>query len=633
MKIAYKDIIKFLSIKPSIEELSFRLYQLGHEHTIADQIFDFEFTPNRGDCLSVLGIARDLNPFFKFENSLDLYENEIESFNLDFENDSPADCPEITFLNIEIDNQESEYMAYLDDYLKKNDMKRNNLFADISNYLSYETGQPSHCYDSNKINKKLVFQKNDCNENFKTLIDSEIQLEGTNCVFSMADEVICLAGIIGGSSTCSSNKTTNCLIEFAYFNPESITGKATRYKTNSDAAYKFERGVDRCQQDRAMRRFIQIISEHAKINKISSYKYQKDEYLPVEIPFNPKIINDILGIDISNKEYIEILESLQFDIQDTIKVPSFRNDISHQNDLAEEVARVIGYDNIANKEFKLLPSIENIKPKINTLLLRSNLIKSGFCEVINFPFTSNNNKDSFVVDNPLDTGKAYLRTSTKDSLIENLLFNERRQKDSVKLFEFTNIYEKDDNINSRRVLGIIASGRVGHNYNEFSKKIDESYISDLIKDFFKNINFEVERIPRETLNTKIKSNIFYVELDLEKLDGISDEENSYLKVETFNKFEGISDFPSSTRDFSFLISETQLVDDLLEILRTVEEEYLKESFIFDIFEDKKNNQVKVGFRMIFQANSKTLSDADIQKSIYRILDPILEIDGISIPGL
>ena len=289
-----------------------------------------------------------------------------------------------------------------------------------------------------------------------------------------------------------------------------------------------------------MRRFIQILSEHAKIKKISSYKYQKDEYLPVEIPFNPKIINDILGIDISNEEYIEILKSLQFDIQDSIKVPSFRNDISNQNDIAEEVARVIGYDNIANKEFKLLPSIENIKPKINTLKLRSNLIKSGFCEVINFPFTSNNNKHSFVVDNPLDTGKAYLRTSTKDSLIENLLFNERRQKDSVKLFEFTNIYEKDDNINSKRVLGIIASGRVGHNYNEFSKKIDESYISDLIKDFFKNINFEVERIPRETLNTKIKSNIFYVELDIEKLDGTNDEENSYLKVETFNKFKGIS---------------------------------------------------------------------------------------------
>ena len=222
MKIAYKDIIRFLSIKPSIEELSFRLYQLGHEHTIADKIFDFEFTPNRGDCLSVFGIARDLNPFFKFENSLDLYENEIESFNLDFENDSPADCPEITFLNIEIDNQESEYMPYLDDYLKKNDMKRNNLFADISNYLSYETGQPSHCYDSNKINQKLVFQKKDCNEDFKTLIDSEIQLEGTNCVFSMADEVICLAGIIGGLSTCSSNKTTNCLIEFASFNQNQL---------------------------------------------------------------------------------------------------------------------------------------------------------------------------------------------------------------------------------------------------------------------------------------------------------------------------------------------------------------------------------------------------------------------------
>ena len=234
----------------------------------------------------------------------------------------------------------------------------------------------------------------------------------------MADEVICLAGIIGGLSTCSSNKNTNCLIEFASFNQESITGKTTRYKIYSDAAYKFERGVDRCQQDRAMRRFIQILSEHAKIKKISSYKYQKDEYLPVEIPFNPKIINDILGIDISNEEYIEILKSLQFDIQDSIKVPSFRNDISNQNDIAEEVARVIGYDNIANKEFKLLPSIENIKPKINTLKLRSNLIKSGFCEVINFPFTSNNNKHSFVVDNPLDTGKAYLRTSTKDSLIE-----------------------------------------------------------------------------------------------------------------------------------------------------------------------------------------------------------------------
>ena len=274
MKIAYKHLLQFLDENPSEIEVSEKLFQLGHENTIQNGIFDIEFTPNRGDCLSLYGLARDLNVFYTNKNNLKIMEDSINPLNLNFKNDSVEDCPNISFLNIHIEGEISPYKDYLNSFFEELEVKKNNFFTDISNYVAYEIGQPTHCYDFTKIGDLINFKNLKIEDKFHTLLDTEIELSGKNCVFISNEKVINLAGVMGDKSTSCSKETNNVLIECAYFRPESIIGKAIKYDINSDASYKFERGVDPELQEFTLRRFIQIVSDHAKISRLSIYSKQ-----------------------------------------------------------------------------------------------------------------------------------------------------------------------------------------------------------------------------------------------------------------------------------------------------------------------------------------------------------------------
>ena len=159
MKIVYNDLINFFSKIPTKELLSKKLFQLGHEHDIDGDIYDLDLTPNRGDCLSLLGLARDLNIFFELVEPYELFKEEIEKLDLDFENLSPDECPCISFLEIEIDGEIAEYKPYLENFFTILKNNKVNFFTDVSNYISYELGQPTHCFDRKKIKNKLIFER------------------------------------------------------------------------------------------------------------------------------------------------------------------------------------------------------------------------------------------------------------------------------------------------------------------------------------------------------------------------------------------------------------------------------------------------------------------------------------------
>ena len=179
MKFIYSDLINFLQENPSKELLSKKLFQLGHEHEIKGDVFDMEFTPNRGDCLSLKGLARDLNVFFGENHLIDLYEKDIEILDIEFENLSKKDCPKISFLEIEIEKLPLSYKPYLDNYFSLLGNKKINFFTDVSNYVSYEQGQPSHCFDSSFIDQKIIFDNKICDDSFKTLLEYEFNFEKT----------------------------------------------------------------------------------------------------------------------------------------------------------------------------------------------------------------------------------------------------------------------------------------------------------------------------------------------------------------------------------------------------------------------------------------------------------------------
>ena len=634
MKIPYKHLLNKIDSKPSIEEVSEKLFQLGHEHEIVNNIFEFEFTPNRGDCLSKQGILQDLKSYYDVDLSLDIFDGVIDQSSINFTNHAVSCCKKISFLEIEIEKDVHAYKDYLAKYFKDLNNKSINFFTDISNYLSYETGQPTHCYDFSKIGNEIFLEKLKSTTKFKTLLGDEITLAKDDLVFFNNREVINLAGIVGGMNSSCDKNTSKVLVECAYFNPESIIGKALKYDINSEAAHKFERGVDHSKQEFALRRFIKIVEDHATIKKISYTSHSFDKFEKKVINNNKEKVEEILGIKISQEKFNNILKSLGFDFESqNIVVPYHRSDVSSLNDIAEEIARVIGFNNI-----KSIPL--NIESKSNRAsfdknhIIKSLLVDNGFYEVINNPFVAENDKFSIKIDNPLDSNKGFLRTNLKSSLINNLLYNERRQQDSIKLFEISNLYFKSSDSSVKTVLGIIASGRVAKNYKDFSKLISQNYIQDIFINNGFNIDLNVSEVSREGLNSKIKNPIYYAEIDLVKFNTKNTKYKSLIKSPTrYIKYKPISEYPSSKRDLSFSVTNPSSVNELEEYFHSFKNKILKEIFIFDYFLNQKTGEIKIGFRLVFQSNSRTITEEEVSNIIDEIINNTLSINSVNIPGL
>ena len=591
--------------------------------------------PTEGTCLSINGLLRDLAVFYTVDLNQEVFTEKLNELRLDFENLSETNCPKISFLKLEIDQVPETYKNGLDNYFIDLSLNKNNFFTDVSNYLSYETGQPTHCYDANTMSGKLLFHEIEKNEEFETLLDKKITLTGKNSVFSLNGNVINLAGIVGGKSTSCSNNTKTVIIECAFFKPEAIIGKSVKYDIQSDASHKFERGADPECHDRVLRRFIKVVSEHTNIKEMSIISYKSRDNPTYKLPVNIQKINQIIGMNINEKVYLSYLSKLGFVTNEGfIKVPSFRSDIKTQNDLSEEVARVIGYDNIPSLDINI-PKNEKTKHKDIEDKLRFFLLDHGFYEVINSPFVRCPAEEEAIrVDNPLDSNREYLRTNITNSLVENLLFNERRQKDSIKLFEISDLYSSSNGISKKRKLSVIASGRVGENYKDFSKKINKKYLVMLFQEILPNEVFDFKIISRELLDTKIKNEIVSLEADINSFssDILSYKERSQ-SPESFAQYSPISDLPSSIKDISYSIKDYSKTQELQDLLLNYKSDIVKNIYIFDYFKNEKQEEIKIGFRFTFQSKKATLNSAEIELVYNDIVNKSLSISGISIPGM
>ena len=634
MKIVHKHLVDSIKSSPSIAEISEKLFQLGHEHEIENGIFDMEFTPNRGDCLSVNGLLRDLKLFYDINLNHEVYENEMNTFDFKFVNNAKEKCPKISFLKIDIENELSPYKGVLKSYFNDLSLKKNNFFTDISNFISYETGQPTHCYDASKIDDLLSLENIECENEFETLLDKKIELKGRNLLFLKGNEIINLAGIIGGKSTSCSSNTRSVIIECAFFIPEEIIGKSVKYDIQSEAAHKFERGVDPDCHENILRRFIKIVEEHATIKNLQFFSQDSVIDNLVTIPFNLDLINKIIGIKISEKEFKNYLSKLGFLVKgNTIEVPSFRNDIKSINDIAEEIARAIGYDNIPVQEINIFKSAHKDIDE-NERLIKSLLIDNGFYEVINDPFEPKTINNSIKVDNPLDSNRQYLRTNLKGSLIKNLIYNERRQKESIKLFEVSDVYFSSNTSQKKKIIGIIASGRIGKNYIDFSNKINNDYLSSILSKFISKEHLKFESIARDSISSKSKNSIVYLELQPDMFHSdILDYHSLSRPPSSFIKYKKISEFPSSTRDLSFSITDYSKSNVLNKLIMEYKHELLKESYLFDYYLNEKTKVIKMAYRFVIQSGNKTITDMEVNEVMDDIIECTMNIKSVDIPGL
>ena len=633
MKISYKHLINNIITKRSLSDLSGKLFQLGHEHEVSNNIFDFEFTPNRGDCLSLRGLLQDLKQYYDVTEE-EIYKEKIKPYSLEFSNNAENHCKSICFLKIEISEIPSTYHGLLKNYFDDLNINKNNFFTDVSNFISYETGQPTHCYDTSLVNTPFKLDYLTEKKEFETLLEKKINLKEGSLVFlDKNDEVINLAGIVGGMSTSCNKNTKSVIVECAHFDPEIVIGKALNYGLNSEAAHKFERGTDPNCHENVLRRFIKIIEDHTSIIDLQLTPKTVNIYENKKLEFDEIKINKILGTNLSKKEISEILYKFGFEIKDNkIIVPSFRNDIYTLNDISEEVARAIGYDNLDSASFNI-PFSKKLNRNSEENKLKSLLIENGFYEVINDPFVSEGKESAIEVDNPLDSKRKFLRTDLKASLINNLLYNERRQKDSIKLFEVSDVYLADTN-SHKRVFGIIATGRVGKDYKSFSKKIDAKYLPHILQESIGKLENEVIEIKRDTIDTKIKDHITYIEIEINsqfKLNYVTNIKNKY-DIDNI-KYEPVSEYPSSSRDLSFSVKDFSKCKILEKSILSIKNPILKEVFVFDYYKNEKANEIKIGFRFTFQSVNSTITDKNVNNVIDKIISDAIKIGDVEIPGL
>ena len=474
---------------------------------------------------------------------------------------------------------------------------------------------------------------------------SEIELEGDNLVFTVNGVAIDLAGTMGDKSTSCSKTTSKVLVECAYFKPEEILGKARKYNLTSEASYKFERGVDYLAQEKVLRRFIAIVQDHVKVKSCAIKSEQRKTDL-LSIKFDSLKLNKVIGTDLTDEEQKEILESLYFEVSNVVKVPPHRSDVDQINDLAEEITRMIGYDNIAPKALSLPVKTKTISPNFETSC-RNYLVNCGFFEAINFPFNDTVDESAISVDNPLDKQRSKMRVCITKSLKENVVYNQNRQKDSIKLFEFSDIYTKDGNENK---LAVIVSGKTNKNFKEFNAQLDYSYLKGLIKTIFseilgKELNFELDqsqnydlyekvycneerigrigKLSKEFVGSKTKTPVFSFEIT-----------TNNLKLPT-KKQSRISDYPASYRDLSFSLDNHENLEKLSTLIKKYKEssELMVDCFVFDLFENKKQNLLKVGYRFKFQALENNITDEETEAVMNPLIKESLQIEGINIEGL
>ena len=214
------------------------------------------------------------------------------------------------------------------------------------------------------------------------------------------------------------------------------------------------------------------------------------------------------------------------------------------------------------------------------------------------------------------------------------MFNERRQKDSIKLFEISDVYLNQTNIIQEKKLGVIISGRRGHNHEDFQKKLDENFLNKIL-----NLNneisiFNIEEISRDNIKTKKKEKIFYTEIVVDDIpDQFFKNYKSIRNLKDFVRYSPVSDFPSSIRDFSFSVKNLKQYDNVISYIGDFRDTNLKDFFIFDFYLNNEINEIKIGVRLIFQSNFNTLSDDEIKKSTQKLLRPLIDLEGVSIPGL
>ena len=628
----------------------------------SSKVIDISITPNRADCLGVKGIARDLaaSGSGKLKNikKEKIIQKKKQPISIKIKKEKNQGCTIFgSCLVRNVKNIESP--KWLKEKIISLGQKPISAIVDITNYVMFDLNRPLHAYDADKIDQGIIVRNSKNGEIFKALDNKEYKLDNDMCVISDNSGVLGLGGIIGGTRSGTELETKNVLIEAAYFDPRSIRKTSKILNIDTDAKFRFERGIDPLSIEEGLQKAGFLIKKICG-GEISKFDIQKSGNIKNSlIEFDPLTLKRITGFSISYKEIVKILDNLGFEIKKKkntiiLKVPSWRPDIEQEIDIVEELVRIYGYDKIQTiepeKTRKKLTL--NKKQKLFHFLQRS-IASKGFLETITWSFTDSKINKFFKEDkkevkiiNPISSDLDVLRSSIFSNLIFYLNKNLDRGFKDISISEIGPIFYGYQPGQQETVIGGLRSGKVSRlSWLEKERLVDlfdvkKDVIQSLIESGFnQNKLFIDDKTPsyyhpgksgRIFLNRdKEKIVAFFGEIHPNILKKINIKTESLVGFEIFldnikqtkkslidQKLQyQYSDFQKSERDFAFVIDKNFKVQELIETVSNVDKNLIKAVRVFDVYEGENipAQQKSIALNVTIQSSEKTLNDEDLEK--------------------
>jgi len=643
-----------------------------------DSILEIGLTPNRSDAISHYGTARDLRAgLLQRGKNLELIRPSVTDFNID---------KKTTNIKVQVDNSllaprycgvvienivVKQSPQWLINRLKSIDVSPINNIVDITNYVLHDIGQPLHAFDYNKISEDKITVKTLKNgTKFVTLDGVERKLTNKDLMICSGNKPLCLAGIYGGLNSGVNEKTTSIFLESAYFDPLTIRQSSKHHGFNTDASYRFERGVDPNITKLAIRRACILIKEVCKGSMISS---EIIDIYPKKIDDKKLLIRfdnieNLIGKKIDREIIKRIITSLDMKIESItesnlgISIPPYRSDVTREADIVEEILRIYGYNNIESStkiNRSLIPhdqlSRNDIENKIS-----NHLVSLGFFEIITNSLTppkyNNNNKNieeslNVNVINSSSSDLSMLRNSLMFTGIEALSYNINRKQTNLKMFEFGKDYikQEDKYIEEEKLCLFITGYKTSKNWNSNLEKSDFYFIKGIVFSIIDGLNIkDVTSRPTTDKNLKEGEALTLDEIPLVNYGILSNSSLSLFDIEqevyyaefSWNNIvksidktpvlsKEIPKYPEVSRDLSILIDEDITFKSIYNEAYKANKDLIKNISLFDVYVGKNITKSKKSYGLNFNIsdNSKTLSDSEIDNLMKKITNNLIKKFG------
>lgn len=633
---------------------------LWHYLSLDDFVIDISITPNRGDCLSVKGIAREVSAL----TACPLIEPSIHPVSpsiadtLPVEVNAPQQCPLYIgriIRNVKVDRPTP---IWLKERIRRSGIRSINPIVDAVNYVMLELGQPMHAFDLETINNKIIIRLSTSGEKL-TLLDGSIKtLDDNTLVIADEETILAIAGVMGGLDSGVTSLTNAIFLESAYFTPEAIARQRQFYNLNSDSAHRYERGVDDQIQRLAIERVTQLIVEAVGGDAGPIIEKRSPNDLPKvrKISLPKDKIHRLLGITINDKKIEAILNALNFAwVYDEqawqVTIPSYRSDLHIAQDLIEEIARLYGYDHIPTHGLKakleVNASLQNDKDYRS---FREFLADRSYHEVISYSFVDNAlqnllspNEKARALVNPITADMTVMRTNLWSGLMKTFLYNKSRQQHRIRLFELGTCFLTRQNklLQQARLAGLIAGFAYPEQWDVASREVDffdlKGDVYDLVRLSFPDENIDFKREDSPVLHQGQSAGIYVADkkigllglihpLILQKLDitgkvFVFELDLKTLSTAPLAHFQEFSKFPEIRRDLALLVNEAIPAKDIQDTIRACAGDWLKDVFIFDVYQGKG---ITPGFKsialaLILQHATRTLVDDEVADTMQRIV--------------